>query len=62
MLRVVSFSASAKRARDTRQPLALRVTCLHECLEQFNPFGYHATRQRLRLMVGARDLAGLRNR
>jgi hypothetical protein len=27
--------------------------CLHECLEQFNLFGFTATRARLRAMVGA---------
>jgi hypothetical protein len=27
--------------------------CLHECLEQFNLFGFHATRDRLRAMVAA---------
>jgi hypothetical protein len=27
--------------------------CLHECLEQFNLFGFNATRERLRVMVGA---------
>lgn len=27
--------------------------CLHECLEQFNLFGFEATRGRLRIMVGA---------
>ena len=27
--------------------------CLHECLEQFNLFGFRATRERLRVMVGA---------
>jgi hypothetical protein len=51
----MSFSASAKRARASDQPLGLRVTCLHECLEQFNLFGYHATRERLRLIVGASE-------
>lgn len=51
----MSFSASAKRARDKSQPLALRVACLHECLERFNLFGYHATRDRLRSMVRAPD-------
>ena len=49
----MSFSASAKRARDARQPLGLRVTCLHNCLDQFNLFGFLATRERLRARVGA---------
>ena len=51
--RRVSFSASAKRVRDTRQPFGRRVLCLHECLEQFNLFGFTATRARLRTMINA---------
>jgi hypothetical protein len=51
----VTFQASAKRARDTGVPIGLRVACLHECLEQFNLFGYRATRERLRLIVGASE-------
>jgi hypothetical protein len=48
----MSFSASAKRARDSTQPLGLRVACLHECLEQFNLFGFRSTRARLRARFG----------
>jgi hypothetical protein len=44
----VSFSASAKRAADSDQPIGLRVSCLHECLEQFNLFGFQTTRALLR--------------
>ena len=50
--RRVSFSGSAKRVTDWREPLGRRVVCLHGCLEQFNLFGFTATRERLRAMVG----------
>jgi hypothetical protein len=49
----VSFSGSEKRVRDGREPFGRRVMCLHECLEQFNLFGFTATRARLRAMVNA---------
>lgn len=49
----VSFSGSEKRVRDASEPLGRRVMCLHECLEQFNLFGFTATRDRLRVMVAA---------
>ena len=48
----MSFSASAKRARDSSQPIGLRVACLHECLEQFSLFGFQTTRERLRSRLG----------
>jgi hypothetical protein len=51
----MSFNASAKRARDSSQPLGRRVACLCECLDHFSPFGFHTTRQRLRLLVGASE-------
>jgi hypothetical protein len=51
----VSFSASEKRVRDRREPIGRRVTCLHECLEQFNLFGFTGTRERLRTIVGAAE-------
>jgi hypothetical protein len=37
--------------RNGRVPFGRRVMCLHECLEQFNLFGFTATRSRLRVMV-----------
>lgn len=48
----MSFSGSAKRVTDESQPLGRRVMCLYECLEQFNLFGFTATRERLMAMVG----------
>lgn len=51
--RCVSFSGSEKRVRDGHQPIGRRVMCLHGCLEQFNLFGFTATRARLRAMVEA---------
>ena len=53
----MSFSASAKRARDSAQPLGLRVACLHECLEQFNLFGFQSTRARLMARFGVAEAA-----
>jgi hypothetical protein len=49
----MSFAATARRARDTTQPFGRRVSYLHACLESFNLFGYHATRAKLRAVVGA---------
>ncbi|MDX6480479.1 MAG: hypothetical protein QOG85_989 [Gaiellaceae bacterium] len=49
----MSFAASARRVRDGTQPFGRRVACLHGCLEQFNVFGFHTTRQKLRRVVGA---------
>jgi hypothetical protein len=51
----VSFRGSEKRVRDGREPFGRRVMSLHECLEQFNLFGFTATRERLRAMVSASD-------
>lgn len=51
----MSFSASSKRVRDTRQPIGRRVSCLHECIERFNLFGFEDTRARLRAMLGVDD-------
>lgn len=39
--------------RDSTQSLGRRVVSFHECLERFNLFGFQATRERLRQMVGA---------
>lgn len=49
----MSFIGSEKRVRDAREPFGRRVMCLHECLEQFNLFGFNAPRERLRIMVEA---------
>jgi hypothetical protein len=51
----LSFSASAKRASDPEQPIGLRVACLHECLEQFNLFGFQTTRALLRARFGVSE-------
>jgi hypothetical protein len=55
----MSFGAAVARSRLERQPLWRRVACLHECLDAFafDLFGYHETRRRLRLIVGASDHA-----
>jgi hypothetical protein len=49
----MGFNSSATRARDSAEPLCLRVACLRECLVRFNLFGFHETRERLYWMVGA---------
>lgn len=48
----MTFGASAKRARSDAFPVGLRVACLHECIEQFNLFGFQSTRQRLMARFG----------
>jgi hypothetical protein len=55
---VVSFSACAKRVRDSERPMNQRVHNFSSCLSLFNLFGFTATARRLRFMVGARPDAG----